>query len=324
MKNLNLVLVLFILLCNGCKKDVNNLTASNNSNGWILTNYPAIDGGFIISGTNLFVGSHVSGIFRSSDGGASWSPVDSGLNAIGVTSLAASTTYLFAGTAYPNGVFRSTNQGAMWVAVDSGLTSESQYIPEILCLLFKGANLFAGTVGMGVVLSTNNGMSWTSASNGLYSETIVYTIVPQASDLFISTNYGIYRSGDDGATWTSVSGLFKDYVFSLVSDGANLFAAGLQSGLYISTDKGTSWIPHNEGLTTFPINTLATSDSNIFVGTNAGLFLSTNIGASWTDISKGLPGNIIYSLVVYDKQLYADIGVNNGGTISESVWRRPF
>jgi photosystem II stability/assembly factor-like uncharacterized protein len=323
MKSMNLVLILLLLFNYGCKKDVNNPVVPDNSNGWSQTNFPGLDGGLVTSGTNLFAGSLTSGVFRSSDGGSSWTPVDSGLNTVGVVSLAVSGTNLFASTASIS-VFRSTNQGASWIAVDSGLITQNQYSLGVLCLFLKGTNLFAGTVGTGVALSSNNGTNWTSTSTGLYPGTIVYAIISQAADLFISTNYGIYRSPDDGTTWTSVNGTLHGDIFSLVSDGTNLFAGGQQTGLYISTDKGRSWIPGNDGSTIFPhINTLATSDSNIFVGTDAGLFLSTNTGMSWTDISKGLQGNIIYSLVVYDRYLYADIGRNIGGTFSESVWRRP-
>lgn len=320
MKNLSLVLILLLLFNSGCKKDVNNPVVPDNSNGWSQTNFPGLDGGLVTSGTNLFAGGHPSGVFRSSNGGSSWTPVDSGLN---VECLTISGANLFAGTASA-GVFRSTNEGASWIALDSGLTAQDQYSRGVLCLCFKGSNLFAGTVGTGVALSSNNGASWTWTNTGLYSGTIVYAIISQAADLFISTNFGIYRSPDDGTTWTSVSGALHGDIFSIMSDGTNLFAGGQQTGLYISTDKGTSWIPRNGGPTIFPqINAVVTSDSNIFVGTDAGLFLSTNTGASWTDISKGLPSNIIDALVVHDKYLYAGISRNISGTFSESVWRRP-
>ncbi|HTY12445.1 MAG TPA: hypothetical protein VMF88_15385 [Bacteroidota bacterium] len=322
MKNLSLALILILLFNPGCKKNSNNPVVPDNSNGWSQTGFPSLDGGLVTSGTNLFAGNHPSGVFRSSDGGSSWTPVDSGLNGIGVTSLAVSGADLFAGTA-SMGIFRSNDLGASWIAVDSELLASNQYFLEVLCLCSKGTNLFAGTGGTGVALSTNNGASWTWTNTGLYSGTIVYAVISQAADVFISTNFGIYRSSDDGATWTSVNGTLHDF-FSIVSDGTNLFAGGQETGLYISTDKGASWIPRNGGSTILPtINALVASDSNIFVGTDAGLFLSTNTGASWTDISKGLPSNVVEALVVCDKYLYAEISTKIDGTFSESVWRRP-
>ncbi|MGA7161450.1 MAG: regulator, partial [Bacteroidota bacterium] len=122
MKNLSLVLVFFLLFNYGCRKDLNNPVAPDNSNGWTQTNVPGLDGGLVTNGANLFAGSRTSGVFRSSDDGSSWTPIDSGLNAKGVTSLAASGTNLFAGTASAAGVFRSSNQGVSWIAIDSGLT----------------------------------------------------------------------------------------------------------------------------------------------------------------------------------------------------------
>jgi len=312
LKNIILFLLLISLLLG---------VTPNSQAQWVQTNAPygGVVSLFAVSETNLFAGTNNSGAFLSTDNGTSWTQVNSGLTNTDIVSLAVRGTNLFAGTESGGGVFLSTNDGASWTQ-----TQADSSIIDVYSFAVDGTNLFAGTVGTGVALSSNNGTSWTWINTGLYPGTIVYAIISQAADLFISTNFGIYRSPDDGTTWTSVNATLHGDIFSLYSDGTNLFASGQQTGLYISTDKGTSWIPRNDGSTIFPqINTFATSDSNIFVGTDAGLFLSTNTGASWTDISKGLQSNIINSLVVYDKYLYAEISRNIGGTFSESVWRRP-
>ena len=65
-------------------------------------------------------------MFKSTNGGASWSAANTGLtDTLCYTpwrSIPATPTTLYAGT-YGGGVFKSTNGGANWSAVNTGLTS---------------------------------------------------------------------------------------------------------------------------------------------------------------------------------------------------------
>ncbi|HEY5123677.1 MAG TPA: regulator, partial [Ignavibacteria bacterium] len=126
---------------------------------WIQTNGPC--GGTVqcflaVSGTNLFAGTLLDGVYLSTNNGTSWTAVNSGFsknyNVANVHSLAVSGTNLFAGTG--GGVYLSTNNGTSWDSVNTGLTNT-----YVSALAVSGTNLFAGTAGGGVFLSTNNGTS---------------------------------------------------------------------------------------------------------------------------------------------------------------------
>jgi hypothetical protein len=90
------------------------------------------------NGTNLFAGTSVSGVFRSTDQGESWTPINAGLPLIGVQSLAAVGTNIFAGTT--SGAFRLIDQEERWVAVNAGLTD-----PLVIALAVSGTDIFAAT-----------------------------------------------------------------------------------------------------------------------------------------------------------------------------------
>src|SRR5260221_9701968 len=92
-----------------------------------------------ISGTILFAGSPLDGVFRSTNNGASWTALNSGLTSSFVYSLAISGTNILAGT-FGGGVFLSANNGSSWTAATSGLTSDVVY-----ALAISGASIFAGT-----------------------------------------------------------------------------------------------------------------------------------------------------------------------------------
>ena len=75
--------------------------------------------------TTLYAGTDSGGVFKSTDGGASWSAVNNGLTAAWVLALAIdpqTPTTLYAGT-YGGEVFKSTNGGASWSAVNNDLTA---------------------------------------------------------------------------------------------------------------------------------------------------------------------------------------------------------
>src|SRR5215510_13117564 len=89
---------------------------------WRQTSGPdgAVINCLLSDGPNLFAGTSVSGVFRSTNQGESWTPINAGLPLIGVQSLAAVGTNIFAGTT--SGAFRLIDQEERWVAVNAGLT----------------------------------------------------------------------------------------------------------------------------------------------------------------------------------------------------------
>lgn len=88
-------------------------------------------------------------MFKSTDGGASWNAVNTGLTHLYVRALAIDpqmTSTLYAGTS--GGVFKSTNGGSSWSAINAGLTN-----PRVWALVIDPATsttLYAGTWGGGV------------------------------------------------------------------------------------------------------------------------------------------------------------------------------
>ncbi|HUI65029.1 MAG TPA: T9SS type A sorting domain-containing protein, partial [Bacteroidota bacterium] len=206
-----------------------------------------------VSGTNLFAavednrGEGTAGIFRSTNGGTTWSEADAGLvdqYRIGpsVNAIAISGTHLLAGTEsssdgpfyLPGGVYLSTNNGTSWTAANSGLASTS-----VRALAVSGTNLFAGTAN-GVFISTNDAASWTAVDSGLTSRSVRALVVSPVPDgkaginLFAGTDSdGVFLSTNSGTNWTSVNtGLPKTSVSALAASGGNVFAGTEASGVW--------------------------------------------------------------------------------------------
>ena len=119
---------------------------------------------------------------------------------------------------------------------------------------------------------------------------------------------GVFRSTDDGMTWSAVnSGLPKwdtaHYcsVYALAFAGTNLFTSMVDyaANVYRSTDNGFSWSRADSGLPKpIGINSFAVVDTCLFaaapyLGTDmdweTGIFLTTNNAKSWTRADSGVP-----------------------------------
>ena len=285
---------------------------------WVLTNGPL--GGavrcFAFSDTNLYAGTESAGISVTTDYGANWTPINTGLTNLSVRAFVISTnkTYIFSGT-LGGGVFRSLNNGtgAAWTAFNTGLTNLSVY-----SLAANGASTFVGT-GNGVFRASINSTSWTAVNSGLPNNLQVNSLVLIGSNIFAGTDNGVYRSSDNGSNWTAVNnGLSNLTVCSLVVIENNIFAGTLGGGVLVSVNNGESWFDVNGGLTNQNIRPLAVIENNIFAGTlGGGVFLSVNTATSWNAVNSGLNQNAhIYSLVVRDGFVFA-------GTNGNGVWRRP-
>jgi photosystem II stability/assembly factor-like uncharacterized protein len=92
---------------------------------WVKTNGPYVGNitALAISGSDIFAGTYESGVYHSSDNGASWTPANSGLTSPYIQALAVIGSDVFVGT--ESGLFRSSNGGADWVLANSGLDGSS-------------------------------------------------------------------------------------------------------------------------------------------------------------------------------------------------------
>jgi photosystem II stability/assembly factor-like uncharacterized protein len=254
---------------------------------------------FAVNGANLFAGTD-SGVFLSTDNGASWTAVSNGLVSAPVFSFAVNGTTLFALLAGA-GVYRSTDNGSTWAAVNNGITDLFDN-----SLGVSGTNILAGGETGHIYLSTDNGDDWTSVTSGVVSSNIS-SFVQSGTNLFAASyGEGVILSTDNGTTWTpATAGLFAN-VNCLAALGSNLFAA-TDSGVFLSTNNGANWQPADSGLTLLflPMNSLAVSGTDIYVSSYL-VFKSTDNGTSWADSSDGLPeSSPVNALAVQGSFLYA-------------------
>jgi uncharacterized repeat protein (TIGR02543 family) len=255
--------------------------------------------------TTLYAGTYSGGVFRSTDSGATWTAVNTGLTSHDVLSLAINPATLYAGT-WGAGIFRSTDSGATWTAVDAGLTSQDVY--AIAINPAAPSTLYAGTYD-GVFRSTDSGATWTVMNTGLTNHHVQsLAIDPLAPTiLYAGTTLGggVFRSTDSGATWSAVNTSLSDrWVQSVAVDPftPSTLYAGTRGGVFRSTDSGATWTAVDAGLTHQVVWSLAVNPltpTTLYVGTyGGGVFRSTDSGDTWTAVNTGLTSQDIRFLAI--------------------------
>jgi photosystem II stability/assembly factor-like uncharacterized protein len=215
-------------------------------------------------------------------------------------------------------LFLSPLEGhAQWIRTNA-------YEGNVLSIIVKGNNLYAGTIGGGVLHSSDNGANWIAVNNGLTNDTVT-TFAILGNDLFIGTGGsftkpdggGVFRSTDNGAHWSTASnGLMDSNVYCLAVSSGILYA-GTYGGVFRSSDSGVSWVAVNNGLTNTDIQALAISGDNLFAGTyGGGVFRSTDSGTNWDSIYNGLTNKNIFSLAVNGSDLFT--GTHGGGVFQST------
>ena len=254
-------------------------TAMGGSNFWSLT----IDSPYAYAGTE-------SGVLRSTDNGETWSVADSGAPGGQVWAVAASDSNVYACTS--NGMFASSNRGTSWTSANNGIGCSTVYSidgngPDVFSVMGGNPLLF---------VSTDYGTTWTEDTTlppkGAASVSVI------GSNVFAGTNQGLFKSSDNGQSWTSINGGVMDStypVLHIVKSGLNLVAA-TRYGVFLSSDDGTSWTQvsytgwNNSYGGPPQIASLVASGSNIFAGGDFALTRSTDNGETWT----ALPDSLVY------------------------------
>jgi len=310
---------------------------------------------YIITGDRDGGDTYAYGLLKSYDGGISWQ----------MTGLSFNVTQYYKGNRVlidpnnPNVLIVATSNG-IYRSVDGGNTFVNTFSVSITSMEFHPTNsnvIYGGSKGStSVYKSSDNGITWSQAGTGLPSQSdVVRACVGVTADnpsvvyaLFGGNNngfYGIYKSADEGQTWTqqanspnllgwSTTGsdsdgqAWYDLAFEVSPQDENtLFVGGVNC--WKSTNGGQSWNINTHwyggGGATYmhadehmlkynPLN------NYVYSGNDGGLYFSSDNGNVWTDISDGLQITQFYSLgvsqTVQDKVI---TGAQDNGTFLKTA-----
>jgi len=201
--------------------------------------------------SSLFAGTF-SGIFRSTDNGASWKQ---SLPSQWIVCFSAYGGDIYAGS-NDSGVFHSDDGGQSWNRINIGLKSL-----RIMSLACDSSHVWSGTVDSGIFLSTNKGKSWTASLHLPYTSINALTII--GTTIIAGTGQGIFYSSDNGQNWTQCLPYISGDPFMII--GSNVFACS--SGISLSKDNGIAWSDESVGLPTCSLcypNSLALFQGSLF------------------------------------------------------------
>ena len=233
-----------------------------------------------------YFGTTGGGVFRTTDGGVTWTPVTDKyfggtIGAIGISESNPDIVYVGAGE-YPirgnvshgDGVWRTSDGGKTWTSLglaDTRQISRVRVHPTNPDIVYVGAqgHVFGPNVERGVFKTTDGGKTWRKILYRNDSTGITDLVLdPNNPEILYAAFWQAWRT-----PWQLVSG-------------------GAGSGIFKSTDGGEHWteLTRNPGLPQGVIGNigLAVSPTNsnklwaIVEADSGGVFRSTDGGATWT------------------------------------------
>ena len=292
------VMMLFIGLVQQLGADVN--TGHGNESGWVQTNGPYggdISALYAAPKGVLFVGTDGAGIFRSTDRGDTWTPVNTGLHFepgdgyVYVTAFAQKGDTLYAGTRHA--LYASTDSGNTWHHVLSFQKYES-----ISGIVVIGDRIYIGTLNTGVWYS-DDGDSWIQVNDGL-GPMLVRELSSIGTTVVAATNNGVFRKRANEDSWTPINTDAVSQPVNIESVNKARIEAGLDP---LSKQNFPSGIR---------VESFASMEHllymGVYMGNDPGLFRSNDEGESWTYITPAEMTRTVEALAVYGRTLYASSG----------------
>lgn len=275
------------------------------------------------------------GIWRSQDGGLSWSPVAPELSvylssaALAFDPARPALVYASLQAEGVTGVYRSSDAGRTWGAASVGLRADL----AMYGLGVEPAAIVLST-GTGIYRSTDGAASWQQRDGEPQLRAAVLASDPRRDRLFAGVPEALWVSRDAGLTWSGGARTFfaQRLVYVIAADGRGIvLAGGFRSPLgepsvgelWRSADDGATWqtvpVPFMPGQRESP-TALAfdpRDPSVVYLGTSGSpggsAYKSRDGGLTWREIALGFHRPAVSALAVDPERpcvVYAATGGN--------------
>jgi len=240
-------------------------------------------------------------VFKSTDAGRTWSASSMAPGTGSVVAIAvdpSSPSRLWAGQNWP-GLVKSTDAGATWSAVNIGVASTA--VTALVVDPSRPQTIYLGSMTSGVAKSTDGGASWSWIGLSFSSIRSLLMDRRSSSTLFAATTAGIYRSINEGGTWSPV----------VATGAAALAQAPGELSTFYASDGGNVWKSLDGGATWNLTGTVSLagaalgmavsplSPSTVYLATaGRGLLVSVDGGRTWREVNLGLTNFATYGVTV--------------------------
>jgi len=190
----------------------------------------------------------------------------------------------------------------------------------------------------GPVFALDDRATWRWASDGVAGSAHALVVDPQRDFVYIATDVGVFRSSDNGATWTRMNtGLNlpdgninqrEGPVEALALDPrrpATLYA-GVRRAFFRTDNGGERWTQMRAagaGVGGFSVRTLAVSphDGSVWVAPGSGVEVTPDGGRTWEARNTGLLRTIVGT---FDTPNVLVVDPHRAGVVYAGIWRGLF
>ncbi len=264
----------------------------------------------------ILIGAPSGGIWRSTNGGNSWTTNTDDLASIGISDICfapsnGNIVYVATGDkdasdTYTHGILKSTDAGINWTL--TSWTKDYTYRKQVYRIVVDptNADIVYATTSLGLYKTTDGGTTWNRLKLGTFLD--IELKPGNSNTIYISTSKYIYKSTNGGTSFTktpfiasstsnrlemATTAADPNYLYVLASKNSNDGFAGI----YLSTNSGTSFSTKatspnilgwnksgsdqgGQGWYDLSLTVSPTNKQILFVG-GVNIWKSTNGGSSW-------------------------------------------